>query len=136
MVNNSGFRYVITRDMCLDYTAHRAALKEDLIKVKKRYINDEKLAEFEKYHGSIDDNYNLIHFLLKYRYLENWDREVKENYLPLCVEDIAQHLSDSYELVYMDHYVLPYLARTVKEDFDIVIKDYTHAKFIFRKRDA
>lgn len=135
-VNSSGFRYVITRDMCLDYTAHRAALKEDLIKVKKHYINDEHLSEFEKIHGSIDDNYNLIHFLLKYRYHENWDREVKENYLPLCVEDIAKRISDDYELIYMDHYVLPYLARTVMDDFGIVLKDYTHAKFIYRNRNV
>lgn len=26
---------------------------------------------------------NLIHFLVKYRYVENWEREVQENYFPV-----------------------------------------------------
>lgn len=36
-VNFMGFKYIIIRDMCLDENAHRASLKEDLIKVKSNY---------------------------------------------------------------------------------------------------
>lgn len=36
-VNYIGFKYIIIRDMCLDENAHRASLKEDLIKVKSNY---------------------------------------------------------------------------------------------------
>lgn len=130
-VNNSGFKYIIIRDMCLDAAAHRPTLKEDLIKVRSRYPAD-KIREFEIIHGSICDNYNLIHFLLKYRYIENWDREVRENYLPLSVEDIAEKIYPNYELVYFDHYVLPFLANAVQCSFGITLKDYTHTKFIYR----
>ena len=130
-INSAGFKYIITRDMCLDNSAHRSALKEDVVKIKSHYDVD-KIAEFEHYHGSINDNYNMIHFLLKYRYKENWNREVKENYLPLTVEEIATKVDSKYNLIYMDHYILPYIARTVEEDFGIVLKDYTHAKFIYK----
>ena len=42
-----------------------------------------KLKLLKNIGGKIDTLYNKItHFLLKYKYLENWDREVKENYLP------------------------------------------------------
>lgn len=133
-VNNSGFKYIIIRDMALDNVAHRPSLKEDVLKVKKDY-NPILLADFEEHHGSIYDNYNLIHFLLKYRYVENWDREVAENYLPLSMEKIASHIDANYELEYFDHYILPFLANIVKKDFDIVIKDYTHVKFIYKCRD-
>lgn len=130
-VNNSGFEYIIIRDMCLDAAAHRPALKEDLIKVRSRYPAD-KIREFEDIHGSICDNYNLIHFLLKYRYIENWNREVHENYLPLSVEGIAEKVDSKYELVYFDHYVLPFLANAIQCSFGITLKDYTHTKFIYR----
>lgn len=130
-ITTTGFKYIIIRDMCLDETAHRPALKEDLIKVKSRYPMD-KIREFEHIHGSICDNYNLIHFLLKYRYRDNWDREVRENYVPCSVEEIARQLGQNYTLIYFDHYILPYLAATVKKDFDITLKDYTHIKFIYQ----
>lgn len=130
-VNSVGFKYIIIRDMCLDENAHRASLKEDLIKVKSNY-SAAAIQEFEQEHGSICDNYNLIHFLLKYRYKDNWQREVKENYLPCSTEYIASQIGTSYSLEYYDHYILPFLTNVVKRDFDITIKDYTHVKFIYK----
>lgn len=132
-VNDMGFEYIVIRDMALDTVAHRPSLKEDVLKVKQAY-DPALLADFENHHGSIYDNYNLIHFLMKYRYTENWEREVAENYLPLSVEDMAGHISTKYELLYFDHYILPFLASVVKKDFDITLKDYTHVKFIYRVR--
>lgn len=133
-VNEYGFKYIVIRDMGLDETAHRSAFKEDLIKVRSHYPQD-KIREFESIHGSICDNYNLIHFLLKYRYTDNWDREVRENYLPITVEKMANQISSHYELIYHDHYILLFFASVVKRDFDITLKDYTHVKFIYRKKE-
>ena len=130
-VNNSGFEYITIREMAVDRAAHRPAWKEDVLKLRSR-MSGEMIEDFERNHGSIGDNYNLIHFLMKYRYTANWEREVKENYLPLPTEGIAENINKEYELIYYDHYVLPFLARTVKEDFDIVLKDYTHVKFIYK----
>ena len=134
-VTDSGFGYIAIRDMCLDRSAQRPALKEDVIKVRSG-CDLKRLAQFEALHGSITDNRNLIHFLLKYRYTDNWEREVRENYLPVSVEDIMGRITDrsKYRLIYFDHYILPFLARTVKKDFDISVKDYTHVKFIYELR--
>ncbi len=45
---------------------------------KKANLN--QLYSFEKRSGSINNNYrNFIHFLLKYKYTDNWDREVNED---------------------------------------------------------
>jgi len=135
-VTGSGFGYIAIRDMCLDSSAHRPALKEDVIKVRSGY-DSKMLAQFEALHGSVTDNRNLIHFLLKYRYKDNWEREVRENYLPVSVEDIMGRIrrdGDLYRLIYFDHYILPFFGRTVKKDFDISVKDYTHVKFIYELR--
>ena len=132
-VTGSGFGYLVIRDMCLDFSAHRPALKEDVIKVRSGYDLN-LLTEFESLQGSITDNHNLIHFLLKYRYTDNWEREVRENYLPISVEEIMGKITGSgagYRLTYFDHYILPFIARSVKRDFDIALKDYTHVKYIY-----
>ena len=134
-INGSGFRYITIRDMCCHQSAHRPALKEDVLKVS-RVCPAWQIEQFEACHGSLSDNYNLLHFLMKYRYLANWERECAENYLPLTMEQFAAKLSKDYELVYFDHYVLPFLARVVKEDMDITIKDYTHVKLILRRKTS
>lgn len=135
LVNYNYFDYITIREMALDNCAHRPSWKEDVLKVRSQ-MGKELIQDFELYHGSITDNYNLIHFLMKYRYTDNWEREVKENYLPLTAEGIAANMDMNYELIYYDHYVLPFLARVVKKDFDIDIKDYTHVKFIYKLRGA
>ncbi len=135
-VTQTGFGYIVIRDMCLDNSAHRPSLKEDVIKVRSNY-DFGMLEQFESLHGSVTDNRNLIHFLLKYRYKVNWEREVRENYLPVSVEDVMGKIAGKgsrYRLIYFDHYILPFLARTVKKDFDITLKDYTHVKFIYELR--
>ncbi len=135
-VTGSGFGYIVIRDMCLDLSAHRPALKEDVIKLRSGYDLN-MIAQFEALHGSITDNQNLIHFLLKYRYKDNWEREVRENYLPVSVEDIMSRITEGetkYLLIYFDHYILPFFGRIVKRDFDIAVKDYTHVKFIYERR--
>ena len=132
-VTGSGFGCIAIRDMCLDISARRPALKEDVVRVRSRY-DLRMIAQFEALHGPISDNRNLIHFLLKYRYKDNWDREVRENYLPVSVEDIMGRITAGragYRLIYFDHYILPFLARVVKKDFDITLKDYTHVKLIY-----
>jgi hypothetical protein len=73
---------------------------------------------------------------LKYKYVEpNWAREVKENYMPLYREDLLALLdTDKYEIVYHEHYVLPYIKECVDKDLGIELKDNTHLKLILRKK--
>ena len=79
-VFGSNFRYIAIRDMMLSDNIRLMSDEEDIRKV--RTLFPQKLAEYESIWGPISIRFNLIHYLLKYRYTENWDREVRENYLP------------------------------------------------------
>lgn len=134
-VTSGSYKYVCIRDMCIDPSAHRPAWKEDVLKIRRNFPTD-KLQQFESISGSIDNQYSLIHFLLKYRYIDNWEREVHENYSPLTPEQITSHFDPKkYELIYYEHYTLPYLVTRVKNDFDITLTDPTHIKLIYRRKD-
>ncbi len=108
-------------------------ISEDMIE-KARALFPEKLAEYESIWGSIDKRFNLIHYLLKYSYTENWEREVRENYLPVTVEKLLPLIPDDYEIVYSEHYVLPYIKLKIKHDCGIVLKDATHFKVLLMKK--
>lgn len=81
-VFNSGFDYVVVRDMIPKKTIDRNSDINDVKNIRK-YANKRHLSDFETVWGSIEQNKNLVHYLCKYRYVNNWDREVKENYFPL-----------------------------------------------------
>lgn len=132
-VNNSNYRYLIVRDMCLSEDSIRATNTDDLMRLRAGNMND-KIVDFEAIHDSIERNYNFIHFLLKYKYTENWQREVNENYLPLTLKGFLGQFSNDYILEYHDHYTLPYLRKTVMKDFGIYINDPTHIKLIYKNK--
>jgi hypothetical protein len=132
-VFNTDFDYIIIRDMMVSKECERLTEINDLIRVLNK-ADKSKLYEFENYWGSIKYNKNLIHYLLKYRYLASWDREVKENYLPLYVEDILALIPNDYDIIYNESFTLPYIKNKVLDDFGIEIKDNTHLKLILRKK--
>ena len=127
------FRYVIIRDMIPSKTIDRASDLNDVMKVYRKYNNSYELNDFTHVWGTIEQNKNLTHFLLKYRYKENWKREVKENYLPLYREDLLALVPKGYEIVYHEHYVLPFIRNNIQEEFGIELKDNTHLKMILQK---
>ncbi len=73
-----------------------------------------------------------MHYLLKYKYIENWDREVNENYLPVSLETLKSKIPSSYKIAYEDNFILPYLQSQVNKDFGIHITHPTHTKLILR----
>jgi hypothetical protein len=76
----------------------------------------------------------LVHFLLKYKYVQpNWSREVKENYFPFYREELLAKIPNEYEIIYHEHYVLPYLKNQIMKDFRIDLKDATHLKMILQR---
>jgi hypothetical protein len=119
--------------MMVSETATGAADPADVEKARKLY--PEKLAEYESIWGSIEERHNLIHYLLKYSYTENWEREVNENYLPLKVESLLRMIPEEYEIVYSEHYVLPYVKQQIKRDSGIDLKDATHFKILLKKKE-
>jgi SAM-dependent methyltransferase len=129
------FKYIIIRDMVPSRHIARPADINDVAKVYKKFLYSQALTDFESIWGSIEDNKNLIHFLLKYKYIEpNWDREVRENYMPIYREDLLALLDiDNYNVMYHEHFVLPYIKQIVLDDFNIDIKDSTHLKLILKR---
>ena len=80
--------------------------------------------------GRIEKQRDLVHFLLKYKYTDNWEREVRENYIPLSVESFLAHVPKTYRITYMDHAPLPYIVRQIQKDFGFDLTTPTHLKIV------
>jgi len=134
-VLKSGFYYIIIRDMVPSRSVDRVSCINDVKKLYHKFLGSKALTDFERIWGSIENNRNLVHFLLKYRYLEpNWEREVRENYIPLAREDLLAKIPREYDVIFHEHYVLPYILQTVRDEIGIELKDPTHLKLILRKK--
>lgn len=127
----SGYKYIAIRDMFVSSKSFYQSDGVSVAKIRQRF--DRKLIdEFESYCGHIDRNENLLQFLLTYRYKENWDREVRENYFPYTIEEFLNRIPKCYEVVHFEHYVLPFVRECVAVDFGIDVPGNTHAKILLR----
>ena len=131
-VFGSGFRYIAIRDMMLSDHIKLMSDEGDLQKV--RTLFPEKLQEYESLWGPVSIRFNLIHYLLKYRYTENWEREVRENYLPVTKEALLAKIPENYEIIYQEHYTLPFVKQQIKKDCGIELVDFTHYKILLKKK--
>jgi hypothetical protein len=135
-VFQSGFTFIVIRDMVPNRGIDRPSNINDLKKIYHKFLGAKVLSDFERVWGSVENNRQLIHFLLKYRYLEpNWEREVRENYLPVSREELLSKIPLEYDVLFHEHYVLPVLWQTVKSDVGIELKDPTHLKLILVKNN-
>lgn len=131
---NSDFDYICIRDMMVSMPVDRPSDINDVVRVLRKFHRTKPLLDFQANWGNIENNKNLVHFLLKYRYLQpNWDREVKENYIPLYREDFMALIPEKYMVTFHEHYTLPYLMENVLNDMGVVLKDPTHIKVILSK---
>lgn len=133
-VFKSGFRYIAIRDMSVADADDVPVAPDDIKKLRahKEYLPF--LEAFEKRWGKIERNRQFIHFLLKYTYTKNWDRELNENYLPISTESLFSLIPDDYEIVYYEHYVLPFKKWETAENFGIDLKVPTHVKILLKKK--
>jgi len=126
---NSDFDYVVIREMVVSKTTSRQSDPISVARIRQCYDKN-KLHQWESTWGSIDENWSLVHFLLTYRYEENWEREYKENYLPVALEDFMTMIPKKYYPTYYEHYNLPFIRQKVEEDFGVQLQDRTHLKLI------
>lgn len=133
-VFDTGFKYIVIRDMIPSRAVDRISCINDVKKLYHKFLGTKALTDFERIWGTIENNRQMIHFLLKYKYLEpNWEREVRENYLPLAREDVLAKIPLNYDVIFHEHYVLPHLLQSVRDDMGIELKDPTHLKLILKK---
>ena len=124
--------YIVVRDMCVSKPTSRPADPICVARIKQVFDLD-KIAQWESKWGSLHENWSLVHFLLTYRYDDNWDREYRENYLPIAFEDLLARFPKTYVPVFVEHYTLPFLREQVMEKFGIQLQDRTHLKLILKK---
>jgi hypothetical protein len=127
------FDYVAIRDMCVSKTTSRPSDYISVSKIRMAYDKN-MLAQWEATWGSLNDNWSLTHFLLTYRYVDSWDRELHENYLPLCLEDLMALIPKGWGPTYLEHYTLPFIRQKVLEDFSMDLQDRTHVKLILKNK--
>lgn len=134
-VFNSNINYVIIRDM-MSSNSYPSVNEDDVEKIKQK-ANQKQLGEFEDEWGGVDKDYTtFLHWLLKYRYLVNWGRELYENYLPITIQHLkSKWIPSSWTIIFEDYFTFPYLKGIVKKDFDIDIKQPTHLKMIIKNKN-
>ena len=140
----TGFKYIAIRDMAMskiDISVPQEKLSDMLRKIGVyNYQHPDAEARWHEYMShSVDLTRNkcswrdVIHYLLKYRYVTNWDREMREDYLPLLTEEILLKIPSNYRVKYYEHYTLPYLKDKVMEDFGIDLNTKTHYKLLLER---
>ena len=134
-VLNTGFKYICVRDMMPSSDIERKTDHNLFESLQKYCVGGQVLREYhnnfvETWGKTWESNKQFIHFLLKYRWIINWDREVKEDYFPIFIEEFLEKMK-SYNLNYFERFRVPYLDKCWKEDFNIEIEDFTHIKAIF-----
>lgn len=128
----SGFKYIVIRDMMHSRALVRASRMEDVARARQM-IDPLMVSNHEDRFGSIEENVSLVHLLLKYRFKENWAREVNENYLAMDVDKLTETAPNYYEPIFFRHYTLPFVRRKVKEDTGINLMDRTHVQLIYER---
>ncbi len=145
-VFSDNWKYVIIRDMIGAYNHSNSITTVQEKKVReyceRMGINGE-LERFENQWGSISRTECLIHWMMKYLYVDspNWNRELFENYTGVNVHSLshAGYLPVNWEIEYKELYILPFLKHKWVEDFDITgetpMPINTHGKFIFKNKN-
>jgi 2-polyprenyl-3-methyl-5-hydroxy-6-metoxy-1,4-benzoquinol methylase len=113
---------LIIRDMVLyDYMATSDLWLPKIIgKVRAKGEVADLITDFEKYFGEIKSTKQINHFLLKYKYTDNWARESRENYTPVTFEQYDRILKLlGMKDQYRESYTIPYLENLWKTDFDL-----------------
>ncbi|MBO4867403.1 MAG: class I SAM-dependent methyltransferase [Ruminococcus sp.] len=132
-VFGSGFRYVAIRDMSCPASMAETPCDAEKLDIIRNSGYAEWLESFENVWGKVRTKRDLAHFLLKYKYTQNWDREVHENYLPISTEELMGHIPEGYRVVYRDGFTLPYISWQIRKDFGFDFTDNTHIKLILEK---
>lgn len=131
-----GFDYIAVRDMGLFEPELLGKHTLSPFFIDKIYATADsgQVEEFESIWGKLSLKNNAIHFLLKYKYIDNWDREVKENYFSYSIDNFIRAAYDSqYKNVYFEHFSVPFIRRQIFNDFGFLMNDPTHYKLILEK---
>lgn len=147
-VKKCGFKCIAIRDMSYDEKAMKLAPVDAILWIYQNILKSPTIEykgipfkditnSFEEVWGAICDvkqhkvdTKRLFHFLIKYRYQENWSREVQENYLPVSQEKLAKWLTSfmPYNFVHKESSKLEFYHDCWAKDFKLRRPDNMHYK--------
>ena len=139
-VLKTGFDYICVRDMMIPsdtvYTPANKEWTKNIDRFYSCFMSSTRLNEFKKNWGELTNKRTVLHFLLKYRWQINWNREVKENYFPIDIETFLGRFWGYYNLNHFERFIVPFIKDKIEEDFYIKLgdDDSTHIKAVFSKR--
>ena len=87
---------------------------------------------FESKWGKIRDKETLYRFFLMNEFVENFEREVEEDYFSVLWSEIDWALEGDYT-IWSESFILPYRREQVKKRFNHTMHDITHRKAIYNK---
>ena len=139
-IKSLGAKYLCIRDMVFDLCEKDSFHIADQITINQ-FCDQMKKSQYQKafesycgYWGAVGNAYQIKHFLMKYKYQENWDRELKEWYLPLSSQEYcAIFAGDGYQIDFCNVYTNSYLKQIIGEDFAIDLTYPTHIQLITKK---
>lgn len=129
-------RYVAVRDMHLSesFSSTPKHISEAIINFVKE--NPEQRERFDQYNSKnhISRPENAIQYLLKYRYIVNWEHEIKENYFAMNLDQVKEAMTlYGYEVFFERGFTPDFIANDIQENFGIDIPS-THVEIIFEKK--
>lgn len=132
---NAGFKQICIRDMAFNEDLYGTDTKvfADVSKIKNHNLYESYINHLGH---DIKSYADLYHFLLKYNYPENWDRELNENYVIYSMQELLDIYKQSmkihrYSINYFEHKVLEYTQNKVYEDFKIFMDKATNYKVVY-----
>lgn len=95
----------------------------------------ELLAKLERKYGYINDLERLYKYFLMYRYADNFDHELQEDYFSIIWENLKEWLTNDYvfHILYEKDYILPFIKQDIETKFGYELKYPTHKQIIFVK---
>ena len=128
-------KYIVIRDMAYNPIIGQSKFERYL--VSKMYCkNSKQYSEFCEKFGKITDNILFCHYLLKYRYTQNWKRELEENYFAFDPNFAIEYLTKyRFYPIYLERFNVPYIVETLLKEVQIDLNRFgqTHIKLIFQK---
>lgn len=139
----AGFAFVAIRDMYMPESNDTFDVKQAIKK-----IHDSPYSDMWKEYNSCIDNFTckgnrpicwyrdaflrVAEFLMKYRYISNWRREMNETYFWAWLYDISSEIS-LYRYTYLEDFHIQFITDRVKEDFGIDFSFDTHRKILLAR---
>lgn len=97
-----------------------------------KILSMEDIVRFEERYGRIDNITDLYRFFLMYKWTDNWEHELKEDYFSIPWSRIKEDMSErGYHVIYEKDYILPYLKKEIAAKFQYILRQPTHKQIIF-----